>query len=256
MSLRRQTLAARWAALKPHVTVRGPAGRRPTALLFHGCGGLGAHLPLYAGAAEALGVRAVVVDSFAPRGWTPAFGKAFVCTGMKFRGAERAGDVLASAWGAVSELDADPDRLLLAGWSHGAWAIMDLMTMPLERSGEADLLDPTPGPLAGVKGLFLAYPYGGVGALSRTRAWTRQPAALAILAERDFVTRPADAKRLYDGLNDDGCDLEVWRVPGAHAFDEPETELSRLRYDEALTTQAVERFGRFLAERLALAIGA
>ena len=81
--------------------------------------------------------------------------------------------MLAAAWGAAAELDCDPARLVLAGWSHGAWAIMDLATMPLERPGEAGLADPSPEPLAGLQGLFLGYPYGGVTALSRTRPWVR-----------------------------------------------------------------------------------
>jgi dienelactone hydrolase len=254
--LRSQSVAERWAALKPHVTVHGPPGRRPTVLLFHGCGGLGGHLPEYAAAATRLGVRSIVVDSFAPRGWSPAFGRAFVCTGMWFRGAERAGDVLAATWGAITELDADPDGLVLAGWSHGAWSIMDLMTMPLKAPGEAGLEDPSSEPLLGLKGLFLAYPYGGVAALSRSRPWVRRPPALAILAERDFVTRPPDSERLYDRLASEGCELQIWRVPAAHAFDEPDTELSWLRYDSALAAGAVERFAAFLSKSLAIGIAA
>jgi dienelactone hydrolase len=244
------TLAARWARLRPHVQVYGPSGRRPTALLFHGCGGLGSHLAEYARAAEAVGVRSVVVDSFAPRGWPRAFGKAFVCTGTVFRGAERAGDVLASAWGAVRELDADPAALVLAGWSHGGWSIMDLMTMPLSSAGEAGLADPSPAPLAGVKGLFLAYPYGGIGNLSRQRPWVRKPPALAVLGEKDLVTSARDAAWLYGKLAREGCEVEVWRCPAAHAFDEADTDLSFYRYDQALAAEAAQRFGRFLGARM------
>ena len=233
--------------------VVGPEGRRPTVLLFHGCGGLGVHLDLYAAAATQQGVRVAIVDSFAPRGWSNRFGKTFVCTGAVFRGAERAGDVLASAHGAITDLGADPSALVLAGWSHGAWSIMDLMTMPLQRAGEAGLLDPSPDPLQGVKGLFLAYPYGGIAALSRRRDWVRRPRSLAILGEKDRVTHPRDAQRIYERLAAGGCALEVWRVPGAHAFDEAGTELSWLRHDRELTAEAVRRFGGFLAEVLELA---
>ncbi len=248
---RRHTVEARWAALKPHVRVLGPEGRRPVVLMYHGCGGLGVHLDRYAEAATGQGVRVAIVDSYAPRGWSPAFVRAFVCTGMAFRGAERAGDVLASAHGAVADLEADPDALVLAGWSHGGWAIMDLMTMPLERAGEAGLSDPSPAPLRGVKGLFLAYPYGGVTALSRQRDWVRRPRTLAVLGEKDRVTHPRDAQRIYDRVAAGGCELEVWRAPGRHAFDEAETELSWLRLDRKLADESIERFGRFLAEILA-----
>ena len=69
--------------------------------MFHGCGGLGPHLDEYASAATVQGARVVVVDSFAPRGWTDRYAKTLVCTGAIFRGAERAGDVLAAAHGAL-----------------------------------------------------------------------------------------------------------------------------------------------------------
>ena len=252
MSRGRDTVAGRWGALQPHIRTLGPDGRRPAVLMFHGCGGLGPHLDHYAAAATALGVRVVVVDSFAPRGWSPAFAKAFVCTGMRFRGAERAGDVLAAAHGAVCELGADPGALILAGWSHGAWSIMDLMTMPLARPGEAGLRDPSPGPLDGVRGLFLAYPYGGLTALSRDRDWVRRPRTLAVLGEDDRVTHPRDAQRIYDRVAAGGCQLEVWRAPGAHAFDEAATDLSWLRYDPDLAAEAIARFSRFVGEALAL----
>jgi dienelactone hydrolase len=219
-------------------------------LMFHACGGRGPHQDRYAAAATAQGVRVAMVDSYGPRGWPDAFGKAFVCTGLVFRGAERAGDVLAAAHGAVAELGADPAALVLAGWSHGGWAIMDLMTMPLTGPGEAGLRDPSPSPLDGVRGLFLAYPYGGVTALSRSRDWVRRPRTLAVLGEKDRVTHPRDSQRIYDRIAAGGCALEVWRVPGRHAFDEPGAELGWLRHDRELAAQSVERFGRFLSEVL------
>ena len=219
-------------------------------LMFHGCGGLGVHLDHYALAATGQGVRVAIVDSYAPRGWSDRFAKTLVCTGAIFRGAERAGDVLAAVHGAAEELDADPGALVLAGWSHGGWAIMDLMTMPLERPGEAGLMDPSPSPLQGVRGLFLAYPYGGLTALSRERDWVRRPRTLAVLGEKDRVTHPRDAQRIYDRLTAAGCELEVWRAPGRHAFDEAGTEMSWLRLDRELAAEAVERFGRFLGETL------
>jgi dienelactone hydrolase len=127
---------------------------------------------------------------------------------------------------------------------------MDLMTMPLAAAGEAGLADPTPEPLDSLKGLFLAYPYGGLTALSRSRDWVRRPRTLAVLGEKDRVTHPRDSQRIYDRVAAGGCELEVWRVPGPHAFDEAQTELSWLRYDRGLAAASVARFGGFLAEVL------
>jgi dienelactone hydrolase len=94
-------LKRRWARLEPHLTIVGPDDDRPrpAVLLFHGCGGLRSHLPRYAEAAKAAGWRAFIVDSYGPRGWGRAFTLTAVCTGLAFRGYERAGDVLAAIQG-------------------------------------------------------------------------------------------------------------------------------------------------------------
>ncbi len=253
MRLAGESLRERWAALRPHVEVHGPSGRRPTALLFHGCGGIRPQMADYARAAVDAGWRAVVVDSFAPRGWSRTFALTVVCTGAALRGPQRAGDVLAAAWGAIHDLEADPDCLALAGWSHGAWSIMDLMTMPLSTRGGAGLADPDPRVLDGAKGLFLGYPYGGIGALSRTRPWRRAPKVLAVLAERDHVTRPPDSMRCYEAVRAAGADLEIWSVPAAHAFDELDTPLTPMRHDAALAAESLRRFRTFLTRLAACA---
>jgi len=241
------TLAERWARLEPSVTVVGPEdGKpRPAVLLFHGCGGLRPHLPLYADAAAKAGWRAFIVDSFAPRGWGREFALAFVCTGVVLQGAQRSGDVLAACWGVGQRPDVDPSSLALAGWSHGSWAVMDLMTMPLRAAGEAGVADPTPEPLDGLKGLFLAYPYAGYPALSRTREWVRHPRSLAVIPKWDHVTQAGAASRLYDKLRDEGARIEVWDVDATHAFDEPTASMP-MRHDPLLTAEAVRRFREFL----------
>ena len=65
------TVRDRWSALKPHIQVFGASGPRPTALLFHGCGGIRSQIYDYAQAANDVGWRAVVVDSYAPRSSAP-----------------------------------------------------------------------------------------------------------------------------------------------------------------------------------------
>jgi len=239
--------AERWAQLAPHVQAFGPDDGvpRPAVLLFHGCGGLRPHLPLYADAAVKAGWRAFVVDSFAARGWTREFGLAFVCTGVMLQGSERAGDVLATAWGVAQRPDVDPSSLALAGWSHGSWAIMDLMTMPLTHKGEAGLDDASAAPLANLKGVFLAYPYGGYPAYTRTKAWVRTPKTFAILAKGDHITAASQAERLYDRVRGSGAQVEVWTLDASHAFDEPTAQFP-MRYDPALAAEAAGKFRTFL----------
>jgi dienelactone hydrolase len=240
------TVEARWAQLKPHVKVygeRSPA--RPAVLLFHGCGGLRPHLPRYAQAAVERGWTAFVVDSYASRGWSRAYALSFVCTGARLWGRERAGDVLAAAWGVAHEGWADPGTLALAGWSHGSWAVMDLMTMPLTTVGEAGLANPTPAPLDGLKGAFLVYPYGGFGALSRLRPWRRTPKVLGVVALRDHVTSAADTQRVFSAAQRAGAETTLVYVDGTHSFDESVT-LLHIRYDDAEAAANVARFGPWL----------
>lgn len=248
------TLAQRWARLEPHTQVYGPAddAPRPAVVIFHGCGGLRPHLPRYAQAAVDAGWRAFVVDSYAARGWDRLYGLAFVCTGLRFQGYKRAGDVLAAAWGVAARADVNADQLVLAGWSHGSWSIMDLMTMGLLEPGEAGLADPSPEPLQGVKGLFLAYPYGGYPALSRTRPWVRMPRTLGVISSQDHITPASAANRLYEKARAAGAEVEVWEVDATHAFDEP-TGVPPMRHDPELTEEALIRFRDFLESTPGLA---
>lgn len=248
----RPTMAALWARLEPHAAAFGPDDetQRPAVLLFHGCGGVREHLAAYAEAASAAGVRAFVVDSYAPRGWSHGYALSAVCTGVRFWGRERAGDVLAAAWGVSRRADVDASRLALAGWSHGAWAVMDLMTMALERTGEAALVDPNPAPLAGLRALFLAYPYGGFGALSRRRRWRRSPEVLGIIPARDHVTGRGDALRLYATARAGGSKTEIWEMKaGTHSFDET-TGVPPMRHHPEMAAEARKRFAEFLQKTL------
>lgn len=248
-----ETVARRWERLSPHVRAYGPDHGRPlpAVILFHGCGGLRPHLQWYAEAAVAAGCRAFVVDSYAGRGWDRGYALSLVCTGVMLRGPERAGDVLASVWGISRRPDVDPDRIALVGWSHGSWAMMDLMTMRLERAGEAGLADPqtAAASLSGVKSLALYYPYVGPGALSRTRPWVRNPPVLAVIARDDHLTTVSNARTLHQRIERGGAPVEVWVAPGTHAFDEP-TGLGPMRHDADLTRESVHRFTHFLARTL------
>lgn len=226
-------------------------GPFPAALLFHGCGGRRPYLDRYAKALTRRGVAAIRVDSFAPRGWSRRRALATVCTGLELPGWRRAGDVLAGLWGVARMEGIDAARLALAGWSHGGWAIMDLMTMGLERPGEAGLADPDPAPLAGVKAVVLAYPWCGAGALSQLRPWRRTPDVFAFVGEADRVARPALCRRAFRAVERRGARVESWHPTGAtHAFDEDSAGFSTFRFDPALSAEAETRVADFLAARL------
>ncbi|MCO8019905.1 prolyl oligopeptidase family serine peptidase [Brevundimonas diminuta] len=242
------TVAARWAKLEPHIQIVGPDDDRPrpTVLLFHGCGGLRAHLPRYAEAAKAAGWRAVIVDSYAPRGWSRAFTLTAVCTGLALRGYERAGDVLAAIHGISRRSDVDASQLVLAGWSHGGWSIMEMMseTPAPRRMGVAD---PGVVDLSGVKAVWLAYSYIGAWAFNRMKPWRLHPRVFALTAGRDHLTTVRNAERINAMIRAGGAEVESWVVDGTHAFDEP-TNNGPMRHHPELAAEALRRFTAFLKE--------
>lgn len=247
------TISQRFARLEPHITLHGPEDEvaRPAVLLFHACNGVREHIHAYAQLAAEQGLRAFVVDSFTPRGWDHTAAVSLVCSGLALHGYERSGDVLAAVRGLSRRPDVDAGRLVLAGWSHGGWSIMDLMAQKLERQGEARLADPDPAILAGVRGTFLVYPYINVPALSSTHAWTTRPRTLAVLAERDFLTPHHHAVGVLNHLRDEGVAVETVTLNATHCFDEDGMHFGPLmHYDRAAHAATRAAFSRFLKETL------
>jgi len=216
------TIQYRFSVLEPYITAYGPSDKtpRPAVLLFHACNGVREHIHAYARTVAAQGYRAYVIDSFLPRGWDHNAAMSLVCTGLALHGYERSGDVLAAIWGLGQRAEVDADNLILAGWSHGGWAIMDLMTEKLTRDGEARLSNPTPEPLAGVKGVFLVYPYVNFPARSNTHAWQYTPRTLAVLARQDFLTSHGHGDHIFNHLKSEGVPVERLDLDCTHCFDE------------------------------------
>lgn len=241
-----ESLDQRWARLSPHVAVHGPddGQPRPAVLLFHGCGGLRAHLDAYARAAVEQGWRAFVIDSYAPRGWSRSFALSFVCTGVFLRGSERAGDVLAALHGISARPDVRSGQIALAGWSHGGWSIMELMSAELSRPSNVGLRDADEALLDQVRGVFLAYAYLGPGAHAGRR-WSRCPKVMAVLPDRDHLTTPRHARDVFDKITGCGAEVEQVAFSATHAFDEPEATLP-MRHDPVLMAEAIGHFRRFL----------
>lgn len=236
------TLADRWTLLEPGVTVVGPDDDRlrPAVLLFHGCGGLRDHLPRYAEAAKAAGWRAFIVDSYGPRGWSREMALLTVCTGLRLRGDERAGDILAALDGVSRRRDVEPSKIALAGWSHGGWGIMEAMSAD-RRDRTLGLANPGAVALDGVLAAYLAYPYIGVAALNRMRPWKHCPRTLAVISRSDHLTTVRNAESVHAMVRDCGADIETWIAEGTHAFDEPGAA-KPMRYHPELADEAVGRF--------------
>jgi len=242
------TMAQRYERLIACTEVFGPedAVPRPALILFHGCGGVRPFLYRYAERAAALGVRAFVVDSLKMRGWGRAHGVSLVCTGLALQGYERSGDVLSALWGISQRPDVRTDQVVLSGWSHGGWSIMDLMTQGLTRPGEAKLADPDATLIERVRGLFLVYPYLNFPARSLSHGWRFRPPTRVALAKKDHLSPVAQVTAVFDRLKAEGLPVEVQVFDATHAYDEESFGgLNPMRHDEAAyegTAQMLEAF--------------
>lgn len=235
------------ALLSPHDEVFRPDGPGPfpAAILFHGCGGLRDSLREWARELRDAGLLVVATDSLAGHGldWRET------CEGRKLLGAERAGDVWVSLARVRARDDVDPGRILLFGWSHGAWSVMELFAL-----GDGEL---PPGLAAApaadprdAAGLVLLYPYCGFAAGAR-RTWNGAPPTLLLLAGQDTIVS-AEACRVWaEGRA--GVATHVY--PGVdHGFDqgvvEPEWPST---WDGGAARDARRRVLAFARERVGLA---
>jgi dienelactone hydrolase len=252
--MKRDKFTLHRAKIEPHLQTRYPPGEGPfpVVLLFHGCGGVRQIMDDYAQAATKAGVAAIIVDSHAPRGIEYEAALAQVCTGRILWGRERAADVHAALAVVRDDPRLDADRIVLAGWSHGGWTLLDAFA--LNASGQSpDGLDVVPQPaFAGVQGVFLVYPYVSGPALARRREFAPPAPVEAVLVAEDGMANEHDAAEVFATLKDAGAAV-TWSTLGGvtHGFDEPDHHpTSKLRYDDEATQQTRGAFVDFLKRRL------
>jgi dienelactone hydrolase len=241
------TMAQRYALLEPDITLYGPQDEmiRPAVVLFHGCGGMRPHIHLYAQAVALTGARAYIVDSFTPRGWDRNFAVSLICSGAVLQGYERAGDVLSVLYGLQQSGRVDMDKVILCGFSHGGWSIMDLMTSPLTKPGHVKIADPDPALVARVKGLFLVYPYINFPARTNSTPWQFRPKTFAVLAKKDHLTPIKHAEKTFAKLQAQGVDVTTLQLNGTHAFDEEDNKGMVMRYDADILQTSLEALLNF-----------
>ena len=252
--LPRKPFAEHVAFMEPYVRVSYPPGEGPfpAVLLFHGCGGVRQVTENYAALAVKSGVAAVIVDSLRARHISYEEALAQVCTGHRLWGRERAADVYAALDLIRRDRKIDPQRLALAGWSHGGWTVLDALTLAQMKLPPDGLSDAPEEPFAGVKGAFLVYPYVSGPSLAVRKDWLNDIPIEGVLVERDSMASEADASVVFSRARQRGAPVS-WSVLGGvtHAFDEPDHHPeSTLRYDAQATRETEGRFVDFLKRRL------
>jgi dienelactone hydrolase len=235
-----ETLERRIARLEPHLIIARPEtdSRVPVVLMMHGCGGPRPFLNDMADVAVRAGAAAVQIDSYAPRRIGRVAAIATVCTGAQLHGRERAGDLFAALAWARTQPWADPDRIIVMGWSHGGWTIMDALAL---RSGEemrraTGLDDLSAEPLEGLAGALIVYPYAGIGTYVGQRDWRVRPRSVAIIAERDYIV--GSTRAALERQRARGAPLDIVVFENAtHAFEDERAEDPRVRYNPTATAR-------------------
>lgn len=239
------------ATLRPHdhVFVPDGTGPFPIVLAFHGCGGLHDDGLRAMEQIRDWGYAVLAVDSLAPRGIAPG-PTSSMCLGARPLGAERAGDVLVTLEHARTLPFVDAERMALLGWSHGAWALMELLAFDPPRRLPPGLQSSAGRGLAGVRGVVLFYPYCGYP--SRGFDWAPKVPTLFLLAGADAIADPDDCTTTARAQRAAGHPVEVRVFEGVgHAFDESAPWGGpNPTFDAAATAQAYGHVRRLLREVL------
>jgi dienelactone hydrolase len=230
------------------VMPKGP-GPFPVVIQMHGCGGITRLQHRYAEAAAEAGVAAIVLDSLAPRNIGRLEAQLTVCSGARFRGAERAGDLLAMLAWLEEQPWADAERVAAAGWSHGAWAVMEALVGVPSSAAMAPAL-------AQLKAAILFYPYAGPLARTASRGWgPYAPKVYGLVCGRDAVVGSTLPLRALRRLEADGLDVQLLELPEAtHCFDDDQAGDVRTRYRPDYTAQATDFFLAALRESFSASV--
>ena len=205
----------------PDADVAG-AGPYPLFVQMHGCGGLNMDQHgSYANIANEAGYAALIVSSNAPRGYDQQASLEQVCQGKALLGQERAGDIFVALKHALQSEDIDPARIVLGGWSHGAWTVMDYLTLERD-TGLPVGLEAYDGPRPYIKAAVLFYPYCGLGSRARVHGWhSQRPDVLALMGTNDSIVDYKACRYVFSQLElDTGKAFEEHLYEGAeHGFD-------------------------------------
>ncbi len=212
-------------------------------LMLPGCMGTRAFHHEWASFVRERGWSAMIVESFEPRGITEAERHRDVCRGRALWGADRAGDVLATLDHLRERPEPWTDRVVLLGWSHGGWAVMDAVAHAHGGRRPPNLSHLPSEPLSVVRAVGAVYPYCGFGASAARDPWPEDLPTLLLVSERDDVVDPEVCRRLADRL----AGSETVAYDADHWFDNPrDEEWIAHRFDAEAAADARRRIAELL----------
>jgi len=235
---------------------KGTPAPFPVALMFHGCGGTHKATRLWANRLAAQGYAAVIIDSLGARDISHETAMAEVCQGSLLRGDERSADILVMLNWVDKQPWADGSKVLLAGWSHGAWTILDVLArdldtdLPISLTTRPTSQDGTPVTLDGVTATLLFYPYCGQYSHATRTGLHTKPRSLLMLAGEDSVVSMDECNSFAAAEAAKGWDVSTHIFPDAdHSFDVPsyDGQTPNKSYSVQGSLQAVKLFRNFMA---------
>ena len=241
------TLEAHMERLEDHLDIQKPpgvTGELPVVVVFPGCLHLLSHNPAWQEFFLNKGYAVVTVDSFTPRKFDVGDedDMAPICRGRSVRGFDRAADVYAIVEYLKDEDWVDTEKIMLAGWSHGAWAIMDAVAWHVARSKPHNIRGAAKGRLTGIDRVFLMYPHCGFGSAAYVGfKWIERVPTLMIVAGKDNTVKPEHCARWHrKQKGNSNIEYEFFRQAD-HTFDIPAPYNSApKRYDDAYFEEAKE----------------
>jgi len=219
--------------LRPHDAVYRPqgVGPFPAVVVLHGCLGVRSKDTRWAERLRGQGYVTLVVDSLTGRGLTTPERRRGVCTGWTLWGGTRAADVRASLAYLRTLPYVDASRLGVVGFSHGAWAALDLLAVASDDD------------VRGLRAVIGFYPYCGVASRARWVGFRVDVPTLLLLAANDRSVSTEECRSLAERVAADGRRIAHTVYPEVgHSFDWRSSPASE---------DAQRRVRAFLAEHLA-----
>jgi dienelactone hydrolase len=237
--------------LKPHFEIVRPlSGKKfPTVIMFHACGGPYPYLDSWQKFFSDSGIASIQVDSTGPRGMNRRTAIRTVCSGFDLQGQERAGDV----YSVLANLDQfswiDNDNLFIAGWSHGAYTLMDFMTMN-DDLVPSNILDFNQNAIPRIKGKITFYPHCGILNLSQKYKWRTRTPSLVFLADQDgfgLATQPSHCIELFQSMNKNEKYIDYYLMENStHVFDSEQYIRRGIVYNKEATDFAKNKIISFI----------
>lgn len=255
-------LTQRADLLAKHIQYFAPTagGRAPLVIFTSGCGGLvgadGPNLIMnhYAEAAARAGAYAVIVDGIQARGIDREAAINQVCSGMRLRAPVRAGDILGGEELAKRHWGDRFSGVILAGWSHGGWTVMELLTDGPDARYVGNVRVEASERALKPDAVVLYYPYcGPLNSAARNGKWAFKGPLLLVTAQHDTIGPATACVPVVRHAIADAAGLRTVDLPGmTHAFDEEmQSADSKFRYSPQEAARSEQLFSAFIAEQVA-----